>query len=161
MRFLLTLTAIWGVITASAYAEPWMPLSPKDANLYKKIFAVQEKGEWTTADKLVSQLNDRVLMGYVLEQRYMHPTAYRSSYSELSRWLDAYADHPVAADLYRLAKRRQKESRAPRKPSGRPWRSAPGLPLHPTLVADYANPKFASEVRQIENSRSRKRQRQQ
>src|SRR3546814_13274063 len=56
-------------------------------------------------------------MGHVLFQRYMHPTAWRSSFAELSGWLKHYADHPGADRIYRLALRRKpRGARAPAKP---------------------------------------------
>lgn len=79
------------------------PMSDRDAALYKKIFAAQEKGEWKEADSLLLQLGDKRLIGHVLHQRYMHPTDYRASFDELKAWLAAYADHPGAQRLYALA----------------------------------------------------------
>jgi len=56
-------------------------------------------------------------MGHVLFQRYMHPTGYRSKYVELKTWLDAYADHPGAYRVYRLALKRQPSGyKSPRRP---------------------------------------------
>ena len=92
-------------------------LSPKDADLYRKIFEVQEKGQWKKADRLIAQLDNDALMGHVRAQRYLHPTAYRSKYTELRRWLSSYADHPQARQIYRLA--------AKRRPSGAAWPAKP------------------------------------
>ena len=78
-----------------------------DVDLYRQIFTVQEDGDWKTADRLIARLEDRVLMGHVLAQRYLHPTKYRSKYKELKAWMAQYADHPDAARLYKLARRRQ------------------------------------------------------
>lgn len=78
-------------------------LSAKDAALYKHIFIHQQNGEWDKADELISQLDDYLLRGHVLYQRYMHPAAYRSSFDELRGWLDLYADHPGAKKIYKLA----------------------------------------------------------
>ena len=82
-------------------------ISPMDAERYQTIFALQESGEWRAADKLIAELESRVLMGHVLYQRYMHPTAYRSRYKELKNWMDQYADHPGSWKIYRLAMRRK------------------------------------------------------
>lgn len=79
------------------------PLSDRDAALYKKIFTAQESGDWTGADSLIPQLGDKRLLGHVLYQRYMHPTAYRAQFEELRDWLSVYADHPGAQRLYALA----------------------------------------------------------
>ncbi len=81
-------------------------LSERDAGTYRQIFALQEEGKWKTADKLIKTLNDRLLMGHVLAQRYLHPTRYRASYPELHMWLKRYADHPEARRIYALARKR-------------------------------------------------------
>ena len=95
-------------------------LSAQDEARYREIFALQEKGHWNKADKLIAQLEDDRLMGHVLEQRYMHPKAYRSKYVELKRWLDSYADHPQAGRVYKLAKKRRPANyKYPRKPQGK------------------------------------------
>ena len=89
------------------------PLSDRDAALYRRIFAVQEKGDWAGADALIAKVRDPLLMGHVQFQRYMHPTAYRSSYAELSAWLERYADHPDADRVYRLAWKRRPAGAGP------------------------------------------------
>lgn len=70
------------------------------------------------ASRLMAQLTDQRLLGHVLAQRYLHPSAYRSSYDELKRWLDQYADHPQAPSIYALAlRKRAKGGAAPRRPA--------------------------------------------
>ena len=92
-------------------------LSESDVDLYRTIFALQEDGRWSDVDALTRRLQDRRLMGYVEAQRYLHPTKYRSKYSELRAWLAKYADHPQARDIYRLAKLRQpKNAKSPQAP---------------------------------------------
>ena len=94
-------------------------LTDADAARYARIYEAQREGDWAAANREVAQLSNRVLMGYVLFQRYMHPTAYHSTYDELKRWLDRYADHPEAIRIYRLAmKRRPKGAKAPKEPIG-------------------------------------------
>lgn len=94
------------------------PLSDRDAELYEQIFAVQEQGRWKDADRLISRLSDDVLMGHVLAQRYLHPTAYRSRYKELKDWLASYADLPQAPRIYKLALTRRGSASYPKKPVG-------------------------------------------
>jgi len=91
-------------------------LSEADIKRYQRIFELQEQGLWKQADKLIKALDDDILMGHVQFQRYMHPTAYRSRYSELAAWLKQYADQPSAWRIYRLARKRQGNARAPRRP---------------------------------------------
>ena len=125
-------------------------LSKADASRYREIFALQEEGDWASADETIRQLSDDILMGYVLHQRYMHPTKYRSKYEELHKWMAAYADHPDAATIYRLAlRRRTGNARPPIRPSPRQWRTAKEWDLHPDLEADYRE-KGRGRVSQIE-----------
>ena len=86
---------------------PLAGLSDRDIDRYRRIFELQEHADWERADELIARLEDRVLLGHVLYQRYMHPTGYRSQFAELSAWLDEYADHPDADRVYRLALRRR------------------------------------------------------
>jgi len=92
-------------------------LTQGDVETYRRIFAEQEAGQWKTADKLIASLKDKILLGHVQAQRYLHPTAYRSSWSELRDWLATYADHPDASRIHRLALRRKPDSaKSPRAP---------------------------------------------
>jgi soluble lytic murein transglycosylase-like protein len=93
------------------------PLDEVDTDRYRQIFQLQENGNWSAADRLIGQLGDTRLMGHVLAQRYLHPTAYKSKYKELSEWLAKYADHPQAPRIYALAQKRQPAgAAAPREP---------------------------------------------
>ncbi len=93
-------------------------LSAADTRRYRSIFALQEDGHWAEADLEIATLDDDVLLGHALFQRYMHPTKYRSKYLELYEWMAAYNDHPGAKRIYRLALRRQPEGyKSPVKPS--------------------------------------------
>ncbi|HEY7687868.1 MAG TPA: hypothetical protein VH835_04220, partial [Dongiaceae bacterium] len=86
------------------------PLTAPDADRYRRIFALQQDGDWRAADRLVSQLEDLRLLGHVLAHRYLHPTKYKSRYVELRDWLAKYGDLPEAPQIYALA--------LGRKPSG-------------------------------------------
>lgn len=104
---------------AKSDLPPSLPrvLSQRDATLYREIFALQEGGHWQAADARIARLADRRLMGHVLAQRYLHPTAYRSKYLELKEWMAHYADHPEARRIYKLAlKRRPANYKRPRTP---------------------------------------------
>ena len=92
-------------------------LGESDRTLYGQIFMLQQKGELGAAAKLISKLKDEILMGHVLAQKYLHPTAHRSKFNELKLWLNEYADHPDARRLYRLAmKRKPTGVKAPKPP---------------------------------------------
>ncbi len=76
---------------------------------YRHIFALQKKAKWDEADFVIKALEDRRLMGYVLRERYLHPTGYTSSYQELKDWLNDYADHSGADRIYKLAVKKARE----------------------------------------------------
>ncbi len=102
-------------------------LSSADERRYAEIFALQDEADWRAADRLIGALEDEILLGHVLAQRYLYPDSseYRSKFEELARWMEAYADLPDARRIYRLAKRRQpKGAKAPRKPAARLHHSA-------------------------------------
>lgn len=84
-------------------ADKRLVLSAQDQELYALIFRKQEAGDMKTAKRAIEKLSDQRLMGHVLYQRYMHPSAYRSHYHELKAWLAAYGDHPGADKVYKLA----------------------------------------------------------
>ncbi|MBT8472942.1 MAG: lytic transglycosylase domain-containing protein [Marinicaulis sp.] len=114
-------------------------LSNADAALYREVFELQEDGRWPAADQKIAEIENDILMGYVQYQRYMHPTAYRSKYSELKRWMAYYGDHPEAHKIYKLAvKRRPRGQSSPVRWTSRKWRSAPAKNLHPLYEEDYA-----------------------
>ena len=93
------------------------PLSDKDADTYRQIFALQEDGEIKAAAKLIKILDSDLLMGHVLSQKYLHPTAWRSSFKELSSWLASYNDHPAASRIKWLSDRRKpKKAKAAKAP---------------------------------------------
>ncbi len=92
-------------------------LTDSDTKRYAQIFALQEKGDLAAAAKIIAELADKILMGHVLAQKYLHPTAHRSTFKELSYWLGEYADHPDARRIYRLAmKRRPSGAKRPKRP---------------------------------------------
>lgn len=92
-------------------------LSQGDVERYRKIFELQDAEEWAAADQVIAGLANRVLLGHVLHQRFLHPTGYETSYEELHAWLETYADHPGATRIHRLAlKKRPEGADAPRQP---------------------------------------------
>ncbi len=118
LRFLFGLLGVLLIAGSSAYSEDLpQPLSPKDADLYEQIFALQEDGHLEKAAQLITKLDNDLLMGHVLAQKYLHPTAWRSSFTELSNWLKKYNDHPAASRIKWLSdKRKPKGARAAQQP---------------------------------------------
>src|SRR5262245_30793377 len=93
------------------------PLSRADAQRYRQIFALQQVGNWAAADRIIAGLVDRSLVGTILAQRYLHPSAYRSKYGDLVSWLKRYPDHADAPRIHALAlSRRPAGAQPPPKP---------------------------------------------
>ena len=119
-------------------------LTVGDIALYERIFTLQEDGELRTAAKLIKKLENPVLLGHVQAQKYLHPTAHRSSFDELKHWLEDYADHPQARRIYRLAMRRKPaNARAPERPIA-PLRAAESS--EPPQRTGYVSPRKRSNA---------------
>ncbi len=87
------------------FTEISSSLSRKDQKLYKEIFLLQSQGKMEQAKKQIRELDNGLLMGHVLSQQYLHPATY-STFTDLKKWLDHYADHPQAEKIYDLADKR-------------------------------------------------------
>jgi soluble lytic murein transglycosylase len=83
------------------------PLSDFDVGQYQRLFHLQEVGRMKQAVREAGRVENDILMGHLLSKRYLHPTAWRSTYKQLYRWLRVYNDHPDASRIYWLAKRRR------------------------------------------------------
>ncbi|MGE0153931.1 MAG: lytic transglycosylase domain-containing protein [Reyranellaceae bacterium] len=91
-------------------------LPPGDSGRYQAIFDAQERGDFKRADAEIAALADRMLLGHVLAQRYLH-NAYKSRYEELAEWLAIYSDHPDAPRVYALALKKRPAGAAEPTPS--------------------------------------------
>lgn len=116
-----------GTLTAFPKELPIKILNSADTLLYKQIFFLQEQALFSKSNIKIRKLDNRVLMGYVLAQRYLHPKSGKTSYRQLSDWLNAYGDHPQAQKIYTLALTRRPASASPPK--------APYTPDVPSSVA--------------------------
>lgn len=81
-------------------------IAPADSDRYQAIFDAQDRGDFKRADAEIAGLEDRLLLGHALAQRYLH-NAYKSQYEELAQWLAVYSDHPDAPRIYKLALKRR------------------------------------------------------
>ncbi|WP_178130770.1 lytic transglycosylase domain-containing protein [Reyranella sp. CPCC 100927] len=97
--------------TAQIAGSPPTVLESSDIARYQRIVAAQASGDWAAADTDISALRDKVLLGYMLAQRYLS-SSYTASYEQLADWLRDYGDHPDAPNIYKAA--------IARKPSGAP-----------------------------------------
>ncbi len=95
------------VITPQAYDKilKYLLITPSDVSLYKKIFRSQAKGDFEKAADLTEDLENHILLGHVLAEKYLHPD-YTADYKELQAWLEQYSDLPQALRIYKLAQRK-------------------------------------------------------
>ena len=121
-----------------------------DRKKYKAIFALQQDGKWKQADVHINKINNKILLGQVLFQRYMHPTAYRAKYKELHMWLIKYNDHPGSSQVYKLAKRRKPGGW--KKPTAPKGRLVPNSQYNKKKYSHVAKPKFKSRTSRILNT---------
>jgi len=91
-------------------------LGDSDLEHYERIFRLQGTAQWLAADREIAALNDKLLIGTVQAQRYLHP-AYRGSYGELSRWLARHAAEPDAKAIYVAALNRRPANAEPPAPA--------------------------------------------
>jgi soluble lytic murein transglycosylase len=77
------------------------PLRPGDAAIMQRVFAFQRRGDTASARKASAELEDPLLLGSVLADRYLG-RYYQSTSVELSDWLARYRDLPDAAAIHAL-----------------------------------------------------------
>ncbi len=76
-------------------------LSDKDASLYREVIQLQKKGNTKEALNKEKQIENTILKGYILYERYFSPQ-YKTSTSEIQNWMQKYADYPIASEIYAL-----------------------------------------------------------
>jgi soluble lytic murein transglycosylase len=81
------------------------PLRPADSALMRRVFAYQSRGNIPEAIRSVAALEDKLLVGTALADRYLGPR-YRSNFDELSDWLARYPELPDAAAIHALLLRK-------------------------------------------------------
>jgi len=126
-------------------------LSSEDIKNYNKIFEHQEVCQWKIANKYIFEIQNKILMGHVLAQRYLHPKCYRSKYLELYYWLKKYSDHPQAKRIYRLAVKRMPDGyKSPQQPS-----KVKGL--EKTILEIRNNKKYQSQKKLTKSQKKEKK----
>ena len=88
------------VIATASYG-----LSANDAQLAQTIFTAQRRGDFDWADALMAQMEDQILFGHFLAQRYLS-AHYNTTKTELTTWLANFADQPEAPRIRALAQRK-------------------------------------------------------
>lgn len=114
-----------------AAAQTLKPLSPWDAQIYASAFDAAERGDFAGAEAQAARASDRSLIGH-LELRKLLSATHKSSYEELSGWLERHADLPGADRIHVLALKRRPEPAAepaaPASADGRRWSDLIGGP---------------------------------
>lgn len=77
------------------------PLRPVDAALMRRIFRFQARGDIPSAVRSEELLDDRVLLGTALADRYLG-RYHHSGSDELANWLTRYGDLPDASAVHAL-----------------------------------------------------------
>jgi len=81
------------------------PLDPSDAALVRQAFAFQARGDLTGADQAIARLQDDLLLGPLLAERYLG-RFHHATTAELTSWLERFATQPDAAAIRALLLRR-------------------------------------------------------
>lgn len=100
------------------------PLSAADAARIREIFAWQASGQIDQAARATRELNDTTLLGDILADRYLSPTA-KPALSSLEQWLRRWPDQPDAGAIRHLLS-----------DLSRGWSTAPGPISTPALDTD-------------------------
>lgn len=95
------------IVTPKVYQQIMkrLQISSNDVKKYKHIFKAIEQGDFAASDKKIAQLDNQILMGHILAEKYLHRN-YKTSQAELKDWLEQYQDHPQADRIYKLALRK-------------------------------------------------------
>ena len=126
-------------------------LSESDVNNYQQAYFFQEQCKWKTANNYILKIKNKLLLGHIYAQKFLHPNCYKSQYLELYYWLKKYNDHPQAKRIYRLAIKRM--------PPGYKSPTKPSLPLgiETETVNNNKKSKYKSNKKLSNNQRAEKR----
>ncbi len=113
----LAVLAVW---SGAAGAADFRILSAPDVERYRQLFELEKENRWAESDALVRKLENPLLLGHVLYQRYIVSHDYITPYEELKAWLEAYGDHPGAHRISRLALKRRPPGALPPPPERHP-----------------------------------------
>jgi soluble lytic murein transglycosylase-like protein len=80
------------------------PLAPSEAARIRRIFSLQDSGSQAEAARETERLEDGLLLGTILADRYLHGT-YRPTPADLTAWLARFGDQPEALSVRALLDR--------------------------------------------------------
>ena len=95
-------------IDINFYRELPNLLSKEDIQKYQQVIDLEKKHDIKKSNKVLTSLNDKSLVGYILYMRYMNPS-YKPTYKELYVWLENYNDLGIAKDIYFKIKTKYKK----------------------------------------------------
>ena len=119
------------------------PLAPSEAAEVRRIYALQQSGEYDQADHETALLGDNLLLGHLRADRLLRQGR-KSSAADLSAWLAAYGDHPEAPAIQALLLRVAPKAKI-----------AAGLPPFATLAPETAATVEPEDIDQLEARISR------
>lgn len=114
------------------------PLSPSDVAFYQRALALQQKGAFAAADKMLARVSNNNLVGFVLAVRYLGNN-YVTNQSELTAWWAKYSNSLAAPAIYKLMQHKFSHADLP---------PAPQLALLPEQTASFsgaARPAYAPD----------------
>lgn len=104
-------------MSGAAGAQSPKALSDTDAQAYAMAFQALEDGDFVAAQVAAADIKDKALSGYLSYRAMMHPKAQAPSFDDLSGWLQAFRDLPLAEKVFSLAwKRKPADADAPPPP---------------------------------------------
>ncbi|MFZ2871357.1 MAG: hypothetical protein WAZ62_14710, partial [Zavarzinia sp.] len=86
-----------------AGTKPLHNLSRDDLRRYRAAFDAQERGDFAEADRQIASLDDLMLVGHLLRERFLDTARYGARQRELAEWLAAYDDLPGYEDIEAMA----------------------------------------------------------
>jgi soluble lytic murein transglycosylase-like protein len=92
------------------------PLLPSAVAMYQRILALQDAGDYASADQLITRLDDTTLVGPLLAARYLSP-GYHASTAQLLAWYEQYNNQPEALDIFNMLAKRLPRSAVPLPPA--------------------------------------------
>ncbi len=98
----LTAAIMPGIGREARVAALPRPLSQADVTAYSQALRLQADGQFAAADAELAKVENDVLKGHVLAQRYLS-ASYKPKFQDLRVWMANYADLPQAEAVYSLA----------------------------------------------------------
>ena len=87
-------------LSGSAIAGSLAVLKKSDVNMYQEIFKAQKENQFKTARSKEKKLSNKLLMGYVLFDRYSSKK-YKTSPLEIKNWMEKYFVEACRTDFLR------------------------------------------------------------